>query len=74
MKKVAVIVVTYNRKELLIENINALLKQTYKNLDILVIDNHSTDGTKMAIQSYIDKNKIKIYYNLFQYLKIFLIP
>ncbi len=58
MKKVAVIVVTYNRKELLIENINALLKQTYKNLDILVIDNHSTDGTKMAIQSYIDKNKI----------------
>ena len=45
--KVAVVVVTYNRKKLLQKNIKALLAQTYKNiLDILVIDNASTDSTK----------------------------
>ena len=54
MKKVAAIVVTYNRKKLLLENIKALLAQTYRNLDILIIDNCSTDGTKDAIQEYID--------------------
>lgn len=61
--KVAAIVVTYNRKKLLKKNIRALLAQTYKNfLDILVIDNASTDFTKEAIQQYIN-NKDIIYIN-----------
>ena len=39
MKKVAAVVVTYNRKELLLKNIESLLNQTYSsNLDILIID------------------------------------
>ena len=44
MKKICAVVVTYNRKELLIRNIESLLKQTYP-LDILIYDNASTDGT-----------------------------
>ena len=40
-----VIVVTYNRKELLEECINALNRQTSKEFDILVVDNASTDNT-----------------------------
>lgn len=43
-KKVCAVIVTYNRKELLIRNIRSLLKQTYP-LDILIYDNASTDGT-----------------------------
>ncbi|PEG91760.1 glycosyl transferase, partial [Lactobacillus sp. UMNPBX11] len=42
-KKVTAVVVTYNRKTLLKECIESLLAQTYRNLDILVIDNASTD-------------------------------
>lgn len=61
MKKCAVIVVTYNRKKLLEENINALLNQTYKNHDIIIIDNNSNDGTKELIDSIRDQ-RIK-YYN-----------
>lgn len=61
MKKVATIVVTYNRKELLKENLNALLNQTYKT-DIFLIDNASTDGTYEELKDYIKKNDIK-YYN-----------
>lgn len=56
---VIAIIVTYNRKELLKESIEALLQQTYKNFDILVIDNASTDGTYETISSYIDNNQIK---------------
>lgn len=48
-KKVIAIVVTYNRKELLRECINALLDQEYNNCDILIVDNASTDGTKEYI-------------------------
>jgi len=48
-KKVIAVVVTYNRKELLKECINALLQQDYDNCDILVVDNASTDGTKEFI-------------------------
>ncbi len=61
MKKCAEIVVTYNRKKLLEENINALLEQSYKNHDIFIIDNASTDGTKEMINKYKDK-RIK-YFN-----------
>lgn len=40
------VVVTYNRKKLLLECLNALRNQTYKLSKIIVIDNHSTDGTQ----------------------------
>lgn len=55
-KKVIAIVVTYNRKELLAENINALKNQTYNNFDILIIDNASTDGTEGYIKPYLNNN------------------
>lgn len=49
-RKVAAIIVTYNRKELLMKNIQCILKQTAPDVDILVIDNASTDGTKELLQ------------------------
>lgn len=61
MKKIADIVVTYNRKKLLEENINALLSQTYIGHDIFIIDNASTDGTIDMIKKIKD-SRIK-YYN-----------
>lgn len=61
--RVAGIVVTYNRKKLLLENIESLLKQTQKSLlTIIVIDNDSTDGTREALYSYVKKKNI-IYVN-----------
>ena len=56
--KVTAVVVTYNRLELLKENINALLIQKYNNFDIMIIDNASTDGTEKYVRG-IDNNKIK---------------
>lgn len=62
MLKIITVVVTFNRKQLLLENINALLSQTYKDNRILVVDNASADGTKEAISTLVDNNKV-FYFN-----------
>lgn len=62
-KTIAAIVVTYNRKQLLLENINALLNQTIKDrITIIVIDNNSTDETYECLVPFIEKKSI-IYIN-----------
>ncbi len=61
-KSVIAVVVTYNRKELLKEAIEALLNQYYTNCKVLVIDNASTDGTREYIDSLVDEQKV-IYKN-----------
>jgi len=47
---VDVIVVTYNRKTLLTECLDALQNQTYPVHKIIIIDNASTDGTKEVVE------------------------
>ncbi|MCM1404774.1 MAG: glycosyltransferase [Prevotella sp.] len=59
---VVAVVVTYNRKKLLKECLIALTEQNYPNLQILIIDNASTDGTYSFIAHLIDDKKI-IYKN-----------
>ena len=57
-KKVIAVVVTYNRKELLKECLEALLKQDYGNCEILIVDNASTDGTKEYIKDLLKNKKL----------------
>lgn len=47
MNKICAIVVTYNRKILLKQSLQALLDQTVTDFDILVVDNASTDNTRI---------------------------
>lgn len=63
MDKYVAVVVTYNRKELLKKNIEALLKQSISQFDILIIDNASTDGTYDYIKELIDNNSNISYEN-----------
>jgi len=51
---VATVVVTYNRKELLIECLEALRNQTHKPDAIFIIDNKSTDGCLRLISTKIN--------------------
>ena len=55
---VCAIIATYNRKELLLEGIKALLNQKYKNLKIIVVDNASTDGTEEYLKKVIDNKRV----------------
>jgi len=54
------IVVTYNRKNLLLECIDALLKQEKVSCDILIVDNNSNDGTELAVQEIKQQNIVYV--------------
>jgi len=58
MKKVIAVIVTYNRKELLRESVEALLNQDYENCDVLIIDNASTDGTYEYMKDLLENNRV----------------
>lgn len=62
MKKVAAVVVTYNRKNLLLENAQSLLGQTFSDVQIIIVDNNSSDGTQDVLQQFIERKQI-LYFN-----------
>jgi rhamnopyranosyl-N-acetylglucosaminyl-diphospho-decaprenol beta-1,3/1,4-galactofuranosyltransferase len=49
MPKIVASVVTFNRKQALLECLEALAEQTVPTDEVIVIDNGSTDGTELAI-------------------------
>lgn len=59
--RIVAIVVTHNRKNLLIENIEALLSQQEKEFDILVVNNNSSDGTSETLRDFLKIKKIDHY-------------
>lgn len=58
---VSVVIPTYNREHLLIESINNALWQTYQNIEIIVVDDGSQDGTKAIMENY-QNPKVSYFY------------
>jgi teichuronic acid biosynthesis glycosyltransferase TuaG len=57
---VSAIVTTYNRANLIGETINSILKQSFKNFELLIVDDGSTDNTGDVINSFQDKRIVYI--------------
>nr|WP_294930697.1 glycosyltransferase family 2 protein [uncultured Flavobacterium sp.] len=53
--KVSVITVCYNRKATIEQSIKSVLDQDYPNIEYIVVDGNSSDGTQDIIESYSDK-------------------
>lgn len=53
--KASVIVPTYNRAHMVTETIDSILSQTFRDLELIIVDNDSTDNTEEVIKSYKDK-------------------
>jgi glycosyltransferase involved in cell wall biosynthesis/SAM-dependent methyltransferase len=52
MTKVSIIIPTYNRNHFLCEAINSVLNQTFKDYEIIVVDDGSTDNTREVLERY----------------------
>lgn len=62
----SIIMPTYNDSESIIEAIESVRTQTYKEWELLISDDGSTDNTKEVVENYIKENKenrIKYYYH-----------
>lgn len=61
-QKVSVIIPTYNRARFLPDAVNSVLKQDYKNTEIIVVDDGSEDNTKEVIRSLQDGHPQILYF------------
>lgn len=64
MRKISVIIPTYNRARYLPEALESLIAQTYQDFEIVIIDDGSNDDTKNTIEPYLKNfpDKIKYFY------------
>lgn len=56
--KVSVVMPTYNSERYVAQAIESVLNQTYKNIELLVIDDGSTDSTVSIVKQYIAQNPL----------------
>ncbi len=61
MPVVSVIIPTYNRSNLVKEVVDSVLQQTYTDLEVLVVDDGSTDDTRFVIEGISDP-RVGYYY------------
>lgn len=60
MIKISVVVPTYNVEKYIIESLQSILSQTLQDIELLVIDDGSTDNTLKVIQDNFSDSRIKI--------------
>ena len=60
--KVSIILPTFNSEKYLNQTLQSIIKQNYKNFELIVIDNFSTDKTLSIINNYLSHNlDIKVF-------------
>lgn len=64
MHKVAVVILNYKLKEQTIKSLNSVKKSSYKNLDLIIVDNNSDDGIAGKVKSIPDVGFIQNKENL----------
>lgn len=57
---VSVLTPAYNRESFIAEAVDSVLRQTYKNIEYIVVDDGSSDGTFEILQKYESAGKLKL--------------
>lgn len=63
---VSIIIPAYNQEKFVIDTLNSVKNQKYKNYECIIIDDGSTDNTGLLIKDFIDKNKDERFYYFYQ--------
>tara|TARA_B100000586_G_scaffold231402_1_gene180442 strand:+ start:151 stop:396 length:246 start_codon:yes stop_codon:yes gene_type:complete len=72
MKKISVLMTVYNTEKYLNDAIKSVLKQTYKNFELIIVDDKSTDNSRKIIRKYKKyKNKKILFKKAYRPTKIF---
>ncbi len=58
MPKISVIIPTYNRAKVISRSVESVLTQTYHNIELIVVDDGSTDDTLTVLSKYGDQIKV----------------
>lgn len=53
--KISIIVPTFNRAHMVTDTIDSILNQTFKDFELIIVDNYSTDTTEQVIKKYTDE-------------------
>jgi len=62
---VSIIMPAYNVEKLISDSINSVLSQTYKNFELIVVDDYSQDQTSQIVENFILKDKrVKLIKNI----------
>jgi len=62
--KVSILIPTYNRAKIILETLNSAVSQTYKNIEIIVVDNKSTDNTFEIVKEFAKYHpNVRVYQN-----------
>lgn len=56
---VSIVLTYYNGKDFIIEQLESIIRQTYKNWELIIIDDCSTDGSEDMLRDFIEKNSEK---------------
>lgn len=64
LEKVSVIIPTYNRSTLLVKAIKSLQSQSYKNIEIIVVDDCSIDDTSKVVKKFNDERIIYVRHDI----------
>ncbi|MGL5051658.1 MAG: glycosyltransferase family 2 protein [Fusobacteriaceae bacterium] len=57
---VSIVILSYNSEKWILETLDSVLNQTYKNIELIISDDNSTDGTIKICEEWIAKNKNKL--------------
>ena len=60
---ISVIVPIYNVEKYLDKCLDSLLNQTYENIEIICVEDHSPDNSREVLKKYKNNDKVKIIYN-----------
>jgi glycosyltransferase involved in cell wall biosynthesis len=52
--RISVIIPTFNHGRFIEKTIESVLNQSFQDLEIIIVDDHSTDNTKTVVQKYLD--------------------